>query len=72
VVCNVEPLLFPPGDIGRKFVRYVFFASMLPKLDTQRPLSQKDFLRWAGASRGKDSGKEPNGAQFRGRLHRSG
>jgi hypothetical protein len=31
-----------------------------------------DFLRWVAALSGKESGKDPNGVQFQGKLRKNG
>jgi hypothetical protein len=61
VVRNVEPLLFPSGDIGRKFVRYVFITGMLPKLDISTPYHRWIFGGWLGLHAEKIKEKSPMG-----------
>jgi hypothetical protein len=41
MVPDVEPLVFPSGDVRGKFVRKVFVTGMLPKLDAGIP-----YRRW--------------------------
>jgi hypothetical protein len=61
MVHNVEPLLFPPGDIGREFVRYVFLTGMLPKLDANAPYHRWIFCGGLGLHAEKIAEKGPVG-----------
>jgi hypothetical protein len=72
MIFDVEPMIFPPGNVGGEFVRKVLVAGLLSKLDAGAPLQQMDSWRWVVVLLGIGSGKYPNGVRFRGRLHRNG
>jgi hypothetical protein len=33
MIFDIKPMIFPPGNVGGKFVRKVLIASLLSKLD---------------------------------------
>jgi hypothetical protein len=71
MIFNVEPMIFPPGNIGGNlYERYLSPACCLSWMSA--PLQEMNFWRWVVVLLGKGSGKDPNGVQFRGRLHRNG
>jgi hypothetical protein len=40
MIFDVEPMIFPPGNVGGKFVRKVLVAGLLSKLDTGAPYNR--------------------------------
>jgi hypothetical protein len=43
MVFNLEPMIFPPGNVGGEFVREVLFAGLLTQLDAGAPYNRKFF-----------------------------
>jgi hypothetical protein len=37
MIFDIKPMIFPPGNIGGEFVREVFVAGLLSKLDAGAP-----------------------------------
>jgi hypothetical protein len=72
MVFDVEPVVLPSRNVGGEFIGKVPIADLLSKLDADAPLQRIDFWLCVVVSRGKGSGKDPNGVRFRGRLHRNG
>jgi hypothetical protein len=66
MVFDIEPMVFPSSDVGGEFVGKIFVTacclSWMPA-----PPTTDGFLEVGGGLPGKD----PNGVQFQGKLHKS-
>jgi hypothetical protein len=40
MIFNVEPMIFPPGNVGGEFLRKVLVTSLLSKLDVGTPYNR--------------------------------
>jgi hypothetical protein len=40
MILDIKPMTFPPGNVGGEFVRKVFVAGLLSKLDAGAPYNR--------------------------------
>jgi hypothetical protein len=41
MIFGIEPMIFPPGNVGGEFVREGFLAGLLTQLDASTPYNRK-------------------------------
>jgi hypothetical protein len=64
MIFGIEPMIFPPGNVGGEFVREVLLSSLLTQLDAGAPYNRKFFRGGLWLDAAEEAEKIPVGFDY--------